>query len=509
MNSKVINKLIRSEIWPVLREQGFTGFSSRDAYAYVGPFINVVNFQSFNSYNASVLECTTFSFVVNLGVYIKGSPGNQRVKRDTSGKLMPHEYECSFRTSLRKRSSIDGFARDDVFFIDPLGNTVAACFRETTSLLSDVAPQWFKNRNDIDHLLVEMHIGHAPRTVSRDARFDSIMVPGSYSWKEVRATLAMLKHSIAPSPSSADVAVETMDQVIGSRLNFSVQNDSYPGQESDVAILREVWDGLGGFAPVPACCEGNDSSNLTSDVWRANTGQVSYEEPLKADSDGLQAPKQFWPSLKARGFTEFTQRLAHRILEDRVEVVEILPMDRYECKIAKLPTGLFRVGIGVFWLPLQRGEAFRVNKENEPRPRVAECHLSNWMTPEYRRSTVARTAFDRVQDAQTMLHGAGFHWFEQVTEVKALRSLFSQHDWEIFWCYPMMRGHGSKDSVERYLIQAYLAKKMGMQEEMQRYLEQARTMSEQWEQWLHYDRSEFYAKWIPVIQGRLTSADSA
>ena len=128
MDSKAINKLIRSEVWPILRDQGFTVFESRSAFAYKAQFINVVSFQSFNSYNAEVLGCTTYSFTPRLGVYVIRSPGEYRVKRDKAGRLQPFEYECSFRSELKKRTPVDGFDRDDIFYIDPNGGTTAQCF---------------------------------------------------------------------------------------------------------------------------------------------------------------------------------------------------------------------------------------------------------------------------------------------------------------------------------------------------------------------------------------------
>ncbi|HSB16298.1 MAG TPA: hypothetical protein VLE22_17720, partial [Bryobacteraceae bacterium] len=91
MDSRVVNKLIRSEVWPLLRDHGFSRFESRTAFCYRGPFINVVNFQSFNAYLAVGVGCTTFSFGLNLGVYVMGSAREHLLKRDASGLLLPRE----------------------------------------------------------------------------------------------------------------------------------------------------------------------------------------------------------------------------------------------------------------------------------------------------------------------------------------------------------------------------------------------------------------------------------
>jgi hypothetical protein len=92
MDSKAINKLIRSEALPILRKQGFTRFDSRSAFAYRGQLIDVVNFQSFNAYLTNGLGCTTFSFGLKLGVYVLACPVESHRTRDKSGVLAPHRW---------------------------------------------------------------------------------------------------------------------------------------------------------------------------------------------------------------------------------------------------------------------------------------------------------------------------------------------------------------------------------------------------------------------------------
>jgi hypothetical protein len=85
MDSKAINKLIRSEALPILRKQGFTRFDSRSAFAYRGQLIDVVNFQSFNAYLTNGLGCTPFLFCLKLGVYVLGSPVESQDTRQERG----------------------------------------------------------------------------------------------------------------------------------------------------------------------------------------------------------------------------------------------------------------------------------------------------------------------------------------------------------------------------------------------------------------------------------------
>ena len=68
IDSRTVNKCIKQRIWPLLRIAGFEKFNSRNAWRF-GNVFWVVNFQSFNRYNATVLGCTTFSFAINLGLH--------------------------------------------------------------------------------------------------------------------------------------------------------------------------------------------------------------------------------------------------------------------------------------------------------------------------------------------------------------------------------------------------------------------------------------------------------
>ena len=62
--------------WPVLKDRGFTCFTSRTAWRDQEQLIDIINFQSFNGYNADVLGCTTFSFAVNLSIYLADVPSD-------------------------------------------------------------------------------------------------------------------------------------------------------------------------------------------------------------------------------------------------------------------------------------------------------------------------------------------------------------------------------------------------------------------------------------------------
>ena len=175
MDSRVVNKLIRSEVWPLLRSQGFSKFDSRNAWRYREPLIDVVNFRSFNSYVAGCLGCTTYSFGVNLGIYIVGGPNEEWVKKDAVGRLVPPESHCSLRTGLK----------DSIFYIDPEGHSLGPVFTEVRNLLQNQAPQWYSALGNLDAVIAWMNGSALPPGLPEErGRGVTAAAPGSLVWND-------------------------------------------------------------------------------------------------------------------------------------------------------------------------------------------------------------------------------------------------------------------------------------------------------------------------------------
>ena len=472
MDSKVVNKLIRSEIWPILRQQGFTHFESRNAYAFHGSFINVVNFQSFNSYMAGGLDCTTFSFGVNLGVYIVGQPGSRRIRRDKTGRLLPHEYQCGFRSQVRKRAAVDVFGRSDIFFIDPDGRTVGACFDELRSLANTAIPAWFEERNDLDTIVKVMD---ANTSSDQQRKLDACGTPGSYNWRSLKSTVLLLKHSELQTSDSAAMALDAISELIGTILNFSTIQSSRITDEDHAYAVRELWDHLGRFRPTAVCAPGTTGQNggLESNDWEPEAFSERTEIVTTIPRETVSARKNLWPILKAAGFTEFTERLAHRISNEFVEVVEFLPMDPFERKQSHHPNLLFRIGLGVFWPILGQDGLVRKNGKGQARPIANECHVSNWLAPKTRGDHRAKMAFDSIDEATRAISIEGFGWLEIFGASDRALAQLRRPDWELFWCYPMMRGYGAAASSRRLAYCANLLRNLGRANESEDVLREA------------------------------------
>ncbi|PCJ20542.1 MAG: hypothetical protein COB02_03215 [Candidatus Cloacimonadota bacterium] len=152
MNTKVVNSYIKNRVWSCLKEWGFSEFTSRLAWNYFDEdFIHVVNFQSFSSYNADVINCTTFSFVLNLGIFNRTILTDGEIK-SKNNVLKPNEYECHFRYRMTRTipQDYDETFKDsktkynDIWYIDPKGKELDRVFDAVLNEIKNVAIPWFK-----------------------------------------------------------------------------------------------------------------------------------------------------------------------------------------------------------------------------------------------------------------------------------------------------------------------------------------------------------------------------
>lgn len=145
MDSRAVNAEIKRRIWPALRVAGFAKFSSRTAWRHHRDRIDVVNFQSYNSYNAEVLGCTTYSFSVNLGCFYKAIPPDYEPHRIKvkDAEFLPRESECHFRGRLSRTFKQTEYKERELWYIDARGKYLEQCMSDLESLISRKALPWF------------------------------------------------------------------------------------------------------------------------------------------------------------------------------------------------------------------------------------------------------------------------------------------------------------------------------------------------------------------------------
>lgn len=151
MDSTIVNKEIRKNIRPLLKENGFTKFTARNAWRVSPQIIEVINFQSFNSYLAEELFCTTFSFSVNLGIYYLSVHNNPWINHNPPE--FPKEYECHARRSLTKSIKQTQYPRSDIWFIDNKGLEIPRVFEDAKNVICEEGLIWFDEMSKLPNAL--------------------------------------------------------------------------------------------------------------------------------------------------------------------------------------------------------------------------------------------------------------------------------------------------------------------------------------------------------------------
>jgi len=156
MDSRIVNREIKREVWPLLREQGFKEFSSKTAWRYAPEQIHVVQFSSCNSYIAEGVGCTTFSFGVALGAYIRVVPRTYQIVAGKDPTVRPQNYHCHFRHFLKKRIEQAALPRKDVWYVEPDGCNVLDVLADAREVLKSEGLPWFDQFNSLERVMDQL-----------------------------------------------------------------------------------------------------------------------------------------------------------------------------------------------------------------------------------------------------------------------------------------------------------------------------------------------------------------
>ena len=184
MDSREVNGVLKRVVWDELKGHGFIERTGRTAWRRREHTIDVVNFQSFNSYLAEQIFATTFSFSVRLGVAYPVGPDDERMLHPPSDR--PKEFECQERRTPRKGVVQEILAnRRRWFAVDPAADEwevrdmerpdvwfVAADGSNTEWLAHDALEQivaqglpWFEELADLDRA-IEIFATRESRTLA-------------------------------------------------------------------------------------------------------------------------------------------------------------------------------------------------------------------------------------------------------------------------------------------------------------------------------------------------------
>lgn len=152
MDSRIVSRELWKGIRPLLKAAGWTSFTSRTARRFCDQRIDVINFQSFNTYLADRIGSTTYSFCVRLGCFFRFIPERAPIKV-RHGLPMPEEYHCHLRYTIRKKFPQPECARTDVFYVDPDGKYLPAVVDDVRKGISTEGLEWFLRFSDMREVL--------------------------------------------------------------------------------------------------------------------------------------------------------------------------------------------------------------------------------------------------------------------------------------------------------------------------------------------------------------------
>jgi hypothetical protein len=147
MESRIVNREIRREVWPALHDLGFQNVTSRRACRYSPERIWLVDFQSFNSYFCSVDGCTSYSFAVNLAIYIPALADERQAR-----PAKPRDYECHLRRKLSKDIKQVNYPRKDIWLVEPSGENLLDVIADARSVILRDGISWFRRFDSDDEV---------------------------------------------------------------------------------------------------------------------------------------------------------------------------------------------------------------------------------------------------------------------------------------------------------------------------------------------------------------------
>jgi hypothetical protein len=169
IDAKVVNRALREIVWPDLKRLGFSRRTPRSAWRDRPDAIQVVNFQSFNSYLAEAIGSTTYSFGVNLGVFYPAIAEQSSDAAFIPDELRPAEWHCQARKHLGKgivqpneplsrrwfdprapRSSLGTWVdRPDVWYVLDDGSNLDVVVNDARDRIIEIGLPWLDRLSDL------------------------------------------------------------------------------------------------------------------------------------------------------------------------------------------------------------------------------------------------------------------------------------------------------------------------------------------------------------------------
>jgi hypothetical protein len=150
VSAQEVTRAIRAVVWPLLKQEDFTHFTSRTAYRYRDGQIHVVSVLSLGAHYAVTMSATPPTFELQLGVFLEHLlpvyPFPKSIK--TRGpRLIPHVAQCPIRRQLvrgvpQDRSAIGPQNYPTLWYVDEDGGNIEACVDDAAQVLAHDGLPW-------------------------------------------------------------------------------------------------------------------------------------------------------------------------------------------------------------------------------------------------------------------------------------------------------------------------------------------------------------------------------
>jgi hypothetical protein len=188
-DSNAVAKALKADVFPVLREFGFSEFKTRTAWRTDTNTIAVLDFRSLGSYLGSAVGVTSHSFGAAAGLYYKAMHATPWAKEPVPG--FPEEWRCQARRVLRKRVFQFWCWRPDVWYVNRKGTNLDAVVADTVRAVREEALPWLKDMSDMHRALEAFE--SRPESEMRPGIMHEILggVPNSCARAEATSALAL------------------------------------------------------------------------------------------------------------------------------------------------------------------------------------------------------------------------------------------------------------------------------------------------------------------------------
>jgi len=172
ISSPEVDKFLRRDLSPIIREDGFQKVSARKACCWRDQCVLVFQIRAVGSYFSDVTGWPPMSVGAWTGVYYDFIPVDRHrpPKIDLKGRLIPDEWQCHLRSHLcrtldqsrytERLSNPAERVRKDIWWLERSGSNIEEVVENMVLCFMDQAAPWFQRFADLSMAFSEIEAGH-------------------------------------------------------------------------------------------------------------------------------------------------------------------------------------------------------------------------------------------------------------------------------------------------------------------------------------------------------------